>query len=88
MATDYQTYAIVDISSPVAETAYRAMKLYSKSSLDSSGGGVGVTPPIPHLIVFPRWGGDRRVSHQDGRRKSVTIEVQSILTCRPESGQR
>uniref|UniRef100_A0A8C8T3J7 Lipocalin 5 n=1 Tax=Peromyscus maniculatus bairdii TaxID=230844 RepID=A0A8C8T3J7_PERMB len=31
VATDYQTYAIVDISSPVAETAYRAMKLYRRS---------------------------------------------------------
>ncbi|XP_052578400.1 epididymal-specific lipocalin-5-like [Peromyscus californicus insignis] len=31
VATDYQTYAIIDISSPVAGTVYRAMKLYSRS---------------------------------------------------------
>ncbi|OBS68968.1 hypothetical protein A6R68_02491, partial [Neotoma lepida] len=31
VATDYKTYAIIDISSPVAGVVYRAMKLYSRS---------------------------------------------------------
>ncbi|XP_055455729.1 epididymal-specific lipocalin-5-like [Psammomys obesus] len=31
VATDYKTYAIMDITFPVADAVYRAMKLYSRS---------------------------------------------------------
>lgn len=85
-ATDYLTYAIVDITSLVAGAVHRTMKLYSKSSLDLSGGGVRVTPLC--LISLSGVGIGENPKVTSGRENVCDIESLSHLTCRPEFGRQ
>lgn len=66
VATDYKTYAIMDITS-VADAVSRAMKLYSKPSLASSGSGVS---PLLCLIVLSGVGIRNNPRATQGREKA------------------
>lgn len=77
------TYAVIDVTSLVAGAVHRAMKLYSKPSLDSSGAGVRVTPPMPHLIV---WGGDRRESQGYIRALRYVCDTEALFPSHLQAG--
>lgn len=52
VSTDFKTFYIIFSGIPAKKPFYKTLRLFSKSSLVSSWGGMGVTPPIPYLLYL------------------------------------